>query len=184
MRLEWCQHPDVPVKDLALHYREEHPLCYQAGKEHIIPMTGYREGTPAPFSSSTLVDGSARISDLGDAGNFVIIRLYCFDFIDFEESLTYEHTKGDMLQVRVFHAFEPVLVTTSIRDGEEILVQGPKSQTESLYLLSEADHEFERRVAVADAKGLHIFALKQLANIIQYRKCGKDVTLHIRFHDF
>ena len=64
VRLECCLHPYVPVKYLALYYREEHPLYYQAGKEHIIPMTRYREGTPAPFSSSNLVDGLARITDL------------------------------------------------------------------------------------------------------------------------
>ena len=178
-----CDHY-VPFEDLAVHYREEHPPYYQAGKEHIIPMTGYREGTPAPFSSSNFVDGLARITDLGHAGNFVIIRLYCFDFVDFEDSPIYEHTKGDMLQVRAFHAFQQVSVTTSIQCGAEVLIEGPRSKTEPLYQLIDADHEVcEQLIAVADAQGLHLFALKQLDNVIQARNCGKDITLHILFHD-
>jgi len=129
---------------------------------------------------SPLVDRNPRILDLGSAGNFAVIRLFCCDFIDEEWSEGFEHDNGDFLQVRVFHAFEPLFVIVTIDDGREILLKGPCARSQRL--CQDVDLE-EEKINDIDGTGVHFFNLKQLRNIIEDRKCEGNFRMHISVHD-
>ena len=158
----WCHHY-IPLEELTSHYRKEHILYYQIGQEFIIPIIGYLK---MPFQRSPLVTRSARILDVRSPDNFAVIKLFCCDFMDEEGSEAFEHENGVFLQVRVFHALEPLLVTVTIQDGKEVLLKGPCAKSQRL--CQDVDEE-EEQINEIDDTGVHFFNLKQLRNVIADR---------------
>jgi len=168
------------LNELASHYRMKHSLHYQAGREFIIPITGYQKGLAAPFQKSPLVDRRARFMDIGPAGNFAVIRVICCDFVNDEWSEGAEHDNGKLLQVRVFHALEPLVVTVTIQDGREVLLKGPWTRSQ---MLCQNVNLGEEEIDDIDGKGMHFFNLVQLRNIIEDRKCEGNFRMHILVHN-